>query len=360
MSQTLETPETPKKMETHVNPKTKLLVKEIVIIATILCGLAWVGSRFIHWGGEYTDNAQIRQHIVPVNGRVPGFVKKVYFDEYQQVKKGDTLVVIEDAEYRLKLAQAEADYQNATIGKSALGTTISTTQNNLSVSDAGIDEAQALLNNAKSDYERYQKLLSKGAATQQQFDGAKSNYEAQKARYEMLVKQKASTSLVKDEQGKRMNQQSAGIAVARAAVELARLNLSYTVVIAPCNGVVGRKTIQEGQLVQAGQPLLSVVNSDEKWVVANYKETLLPLIAKGNVVDIEVDALSGVHLKGEVCALSDATGSQYSLVPQDNSAGNFIKVEQLVPVKICFTPENRPEDLRHLRSGMNVECKVRH
>jgi len=353
--------------ETHPTPaektrnqKLKHLAKEAVIVLAILCGLGWVVSRFVHWGGETTDNAQVKSHIVPINGRVTGFVKSIRFEEFQTVRKGDTLLVIEDAECRLRLAQAEADLQNALIGKSALGTTISTTQNNLSVSDAGIEEAQALLNNAKSDFERSQKLLSKGAATQQQFDGAKTAYQAQKARYEMLVKQKASTSLVKDEQGKRLNQQSAGIAVAKAAVELARLNLSYTVVKAPCNGVVGRKAIQEGQLVQAGQPLLSVVDSDERWVVANYRETQIPRIALGMAVEIEADALPGTVLEGKVCGLSQATGSQYSLVPQDNSAGNFIKVEQLVPIKICFTAHNRPEDLARLRSGMNVETKVRH
>lgn len=360
MSQHETHPTHPTPAEKTMSQKLKHLAKEAVIVLAILCGLVWVVSRFVHWGGETTDNAQVKSHIVPVVGRVTGFVKSVRFEEFQAVKKGDTLMVIEDAEYRLRLAQAEADVQNALIGKSAMGTSISTTQNNLSVSDAGIEEAQALLNNAKNDFERYQKLLSKGAATQQQFDGAKAAFEAQKARYGMLVKQKASTSLVKDEQGKRLNQQSAGIAVAKAAVELARLNLSYTVVLAPCNGVVGRKAIQQGQLVQAGQPLLSVVDSDERWVVANYRETQLPRIAKGMAVEIEADALPGVALKGQVCGLSEATGSQYSLVPQDNSAGNFIKVEQLVPVKICFTSENRPEDLRRLRSGMNVETKVRH
>lgn len=342
------------------NRKLKHLAKEAVIVLAILCGIGWVVSRFVHWGGETTDNAQVKSRIVPIAGRVTGFVKSVRYDEFQAVRKGDTLLVIEDAECRLRLAQAEADLQNALIGKSAMGTSISTTQNNLSVSDAGIEEAQALLDNAKSDFERYQKLLSKGAATQQQFDGAKAAFEAQKARYGMLVKQKASTSLVKDEQGKRLNQQSAGIAVAKAAVELARLNLSYTVVLAPCNGVVGRKAIQAGQLVQAGQPLLSVVEGDERWVVANFRETQLPRIALGMAVEIEADALPGIVLEGQVCGLSQATGSQYSVVATDNSVGNFIKVEQLVPVKICFTARNRPEDLRRLRSGMNVETKVRH
>lgn len=347
--------------EKNMNQKPTHLAKEAAIVVLILCGLGWVVSRFVHMGSvEFTDNAQIRRDIVPVDVRVTGFVKRIGFEEYRPVKKGDTLVLVEDAEYRLRLAQAEADLRNRLIGKSAMGTTISTTRNNLSVSDAGIDEARALLENARSDYERYQKLLSKGAATRQQFDAAKTAYDAQAARCEMLVKQKASTSLAKDEQGMRLDQQSAGIAVAKAAVELARLNLSYTVVTAPCDGVVGRKAIQEGQLVQAGQALASIVKSDDFWVVANYKETRMPNVVEGLPVDVEADALPGVVLKGRVCGISQATGAQYSLLPQENAAGNFIKVEQLVPVKICFSKDSLPRTVARLQSGMNVECKVRY
>jgi len=344
-----------------MNQKIKRILSESVIVVVILIGLIWVCSRFIHLGSvEYTDNAQIRQHIVPINCRVPGFIRKVNFDEYQAVHKGDTLVIIEDAEFRLRLAQAEADYQNALIGKSAMGTTISTTQNNLSVSDAGIEEVRILMENAKVDYERYQNLLAKDATTKQQYETMKASYEALKAKYEMLVKQKASTSLVKTEQTQRLSQQDANIAVAQASVELARLNLSYTIIIAPCDGVVGRKTIQEGQLMQIGQTLLSIVDGNEKWIIANYKETQTAHVTEGMLVEIEIDAVPNVIFKGVVGSISDATGAQYSIVPQDNSAGNFVKVEQLIPVKICFTKDNSVESLKRLRAGMNVECKVRY
>ena len=270
----------------------------------------WVCSRFVHLGRvEYTDNAQVRQHIVPVNSRLQGFIKKIYFEEYAPVHKGDTLLLIEDAEFRLRLAQAEADYQNALAGRGAMGAAVSTAHNNLAVSDAGIEEAEVLLKNAEKDYERYRKLLSEEAVTQQQYDGVKTNYEALKAKYEMLVRQRRSASLVKDEQSQRLSQNEAAVTVAEAALDLAKLNLSYTVVLAPCDGVTSRKTIQEGQLIQPGQTLVSIVDEAEKWVVANYKETQTAHIAEGMPVDMTIDAIPGVVYKGRVQSLSKATGA---------------------------------------------------
>lgn len=342
-----------------MNKRTRKIVFNVVVITLLVTGFVWVCSRFVHLGRvEYTDNAQVRQHIVPVNSRVQGFIKKIYFEEYAFVHKGDTLLLIEDAEFRLRVAQAEADYQNALAGRSAMGTAVSTAHNNLAVSDAGIEEVEVLLKNAEKDYERYRKLLSEEAVTQQQYDGVKTNYEALKAKYEMLVRQKRSASLVKEEQSQRLNQNEAAVAVAEAALDLAKLNLSYTVVLAPCDGVTSRKTIQEGQLIQPGQTLVSIVDEQEKWVVANYKETQTAHIAEGMPVEMTVDAIPGVVYKGRVQSISKATGAQYSLVPQDNSAGNFVKVEQRVPVRIVFSEENSSEDMNRLRAGLNVECEV--
>ena len=316
-------------------------------------------SRFFHFGTvEYTDNAQVRQHIVPVNSRVQGFIKKVYFDEYQQVRKGDTLALIEDAEFVLRLAQAEADYQNAISGKHVVSTGVSTTQNNVAVSDASLQEAKILLDNAERDYKRFKNLLGQDAVTRQQYDKMETAYLAAKARFELLSRQKKSASLVTLEQTRRLEQTEAGIKLAEAALALARLNLSYTVIIAPCDGITGRKNIQEGQLVQPGQTLLNVIDENDKWIVANYKETQTLHIVPDHAVDIQVDALPDVTFKGVVRSVSQATGASLSLLPQDNSAGNFVKVEQRIPVKIEFTEENDPQALRRLRAGMNVQCFV--
>ena len=207
-------------------------IPNFFIALVLVAGISWVCGRFVYLNDvEFTDNAQIQQHLTPVSTRVQGFIKKICFDEYQNVKKGDTLVIIEDTEYRLKVAQAEADYQNALAGKSAMITTINTTQNNILVTDAAIEEQRIRLQNAETDYKRYQELLKEEAVTPQQFDRVKTDYEATKARYEQLLRQKQSTSLVKQEQTQRLEQNESAIKLAEAALNLAKLNLSYTIIL---------------------------------------------------------------------------------------------------------------------------------
>lgn len=337
----------------------KRAIPNFFILLILAIGISWVFGRFIHLGSvEFTDNAQVKQHLTPVNTRVQGFIKKICFDEYQQVKKGDTLVIIDDTEYRLKVAQAEADLQSALAGKTAMYTTINTTQNNILVTDAAIREQEVRLKNAEADFKRYQGLLKEEAVTPQQFDRVKTDYEATQARYEQLLRQKESTSLVKQEQTQRLDQNESSIKLAEAALNLARLNLSYTVILATADGMTGRKEIHEGELVQPGQTLVTLVDGTEKWVIANYKETQTTNMREGLLVDIKVDAIPDVKFEGRISSISDATGSSYSLIPQDNSAGNFVKVEQRIPIRIEFTENNRKEDLQRLRAGMNVECSV--
>ena len=337
----------------------KKAIPNFFILIILVAGIAWVCGRFLRISSdEYTDNAQVKQHLTPVNTRVQGFIKKIYFEEYQKVKKGDTLVVIEDIEYRLKVAQAEADYHNALVGKNAMYTKINTTQNNILVTDAAIDEQRIRLENAETDYKRYQELVKEEAVTPQQFDRVRTDYAATKARYEQLIRQKQSTSLVKQEQTQRLEQNEAAIKLAEAALELAKLNLSYTVILATTDGVTGRKEIHEGELVQQGQTLVTLVDGTEKWVIANYKETQTTNMHIGQKVKINVDAIPGVRFEGKISSISDATGSAYSIIPQDNSAGNFVKVEQRIPIRIEFTSANKKENLERLRAGMNVECTV--
>lgn len=341
-----------------MDKKRKKIIANIVIITFILCGICWIASLFIHIGGEYTNNAQIRQNIVPVAARVQGFIKEIRFEEFQPIEKGDTLVLIEDSEYRLRLAQAKADYQNALVGKSAMETGISTIQNNLSVTDASMQEVEILMKNAEADYNRFKVLMENKAVTRQQFEGIQTKYESLKAKLETMKRQKQSTRLVKNEQTQRLEQNELRIEVAKAALDLAQLNLSYTVILAPCNGTMSRKTIQVGELMMPGKPLFSVIDNSSKWVIANYRETQRENIHVGDKVEIEVDAFPSTTLEGKVEAISNATGAQYSVSSPDNSAGNFVKVEQRIPVKIIFTDNNDPKILEQLGSGMNVECKV--
>lgn len=338
----------------------KRVIPNFIISLIIVAGIGWVCAKFVHLGNvEFTDNAQVKQHLSPVSTRVQGFIKKICFEEYQQVRKGDTLVIIEDTEYRLKLAQAIADYKNALAGKSAMHTTINTTQNNIWVTDAAIEEQRIRLQNAETDYKRYQQLVKEEAVTPQQFDRVETDYAATKARYEQLLRQKESTNLLKQEQIQRLDQNEAAIKLAEAALELARLNLSYTIIVATTDGVTGRKNIHEGELVQQGETLVTLVDGTDKWVIANYKETQTTDMRTEQPVEVRVDAIPGIVFEGRIASISDATGAAYSLIPQDNAAGNFVKVEQRIPVRIEFTENNRPEDLNRLRAGMNVECTVK-
>lgn len=342
-----------------ITRKVKKLTYNTVIVCLLAAGLIYVCSRFFHPGVEYTDNAQVKQHITPVNTRVQGFIQRICFDEYKPVRKGDTLVIIEDTEFRLRLAQAEADLANALAGQEATTAGIATTQNNLSVNDAGIAEVRVQLENARRELERYKKLLAEDAVTRQQYDNIATAYEATKARYEQVSRVKHSTSLTKNEQTHRLGQNEAAVRLAQAAVELARLNLSYTVITATCDGVTGRKDIHEGQLVQPGQTMVDIVDGTDLWVIANYRETQLPHIHEGDRMTLTADAVPGVTYTGTVESISDATGAAFSLIPQDNATGNFVKVEQRVPVRISLSG-NDPERLKLLRAGFNVECKVKH
>lgn len=339
--------------------KVQKLTYNTIIICLLAGGLIYVCSRFIHPGVEYTDNAQVKQHITPVNTRVQGFIRKIYFEEYKPVHRGDTLLVIEDAEFRLRLAQAEADLANALSGRRVTNAGISTIQNNLKVSDSGIEEVRIQLQNAEREYQRYRKLLDEDAVTRQQYDNVQTAYESIKARYEQLLHAKQSTSLAEREQTQRLGQNEAGIRLAEAAVALARLNLSYTVILATCDGVTGRKDIHEGQLVQPGQTMIDIVDNNDLWVIANYRETQLPNIREGAEVTLTADAVPGVTYTGIVESISDATGAAFSLIPQDNATGNFVKVEQRVPVRISLKG-NDAEKLKLLRAGFNVECKVKY
>lgn len=341
--------------------RNKKILSYIISLAVIAIAAMWVGSKFVHLGNvEFTDNAQICQQIVPVNSRVQGYIKEIRFKEYEKVKKGDTLVVIDDSDLRLNLARARADYQNALAGRGIADRSVASASANVAVTDASIAEAKVVTDLAATELARYEKLLEKGAVTRQQYDGVKTDYDAKKARYDMLSKQKSATKSVVEVNRSRISQSEAGIELAKALMETAELQLSYTIITAPCDGFTSRKEIQVGQLVQPGQTLLDVVDSSEIWVTANYKETQLKHIERGYKVEIEVDAIPGVRFNGVVESISTATGSSLSLMPQDNSSGNFVKVRQRVPVRIEFAEDNNPEMMARLRAGMNVECKVKY
>ncbi len=197
------------------NKKQIKRIYNVVVIAALVVAVGWICSRFVHWGNvEYTDDAQVWRHITPINARVGGFIKEVRFDDYQHVHKGDTLVIIEDAEFRLSLAQAEAGWRGSRSGSSAVSASMSTTHSNVRAASAGIDEARVQMENAEKDYRRFEQLLAKDAVTRQQYDNAKAHYEAAHARYEAARNRQQATTQVLGEQQQRLGESAAGESVA--------------------------------------------------------------------------------------------------------------------------------------------------
>jgi len=341
------------------NPKKRfsLLIINTALVIVVLLAIIWgISTYFDLDDGAYTNDAQVEEYINPINAKIPGYLREVRFKEHQFIKKGDTLATIDDREYKIALEQAEAVYHSALAAKIVTSSARNTTESNVSVTDANIQASRARLWNARQNKDRYENLLKDGAATQQQYDQVKTEYDALFAQTNALKKQRNTTTLSTDEVSKRIAVNNAEIERAKAAVDLAKLNLSYTVILAPYDGVTGRRNIQEGQLVQAGQNLLTFVRNDYKWVVANYRETQLEKLKIGQVMKLKIDGIPDKHILGKIVSISEATGSRYSAIPVDNSTGNFVKVQQRVPVIIDFIKNDGTDTLmKQLRAGMNAE-----
>lgn len=347
-----------RKRQQLLRQKRKNIALNTVCILIALAGISWTVNYFWKYlNYEITNDAVVDQYISPINIRVSGYIREVRFKEHQFVKAGDTLLILDDREYRIKLKDAEAALMDARASKDILGSGIQTSQENVSVQEANIAETKARLWQMEQDYKRYANLLEEESVSRQQYEQVKANYEAMKARYEALIKQKSAAQSQYSETTKKTASVEASILRKEADLEMAELNLSYTVVTAPYDGYMGRRTLEPGQLVQAGQTLSYLVRSNDKWITANYKETQIAHIHIGQKVLIKVDAFSHKLFHGTVTAISEATGSKYSLVPTDNSAGNFVKVQQRIPVRIELD-DATPEDMELLRAGMMVETEA--
>ena len=302
--------------------------------------------------------------------RVPGYVLDVRVKDNQQVKKGDTLLVLDNRDYQIKVEQAEAALQ---IAQSSLGSAratssaavanIATSRASVGTIEAQIAQAEVTLRRASQDYERYANLIQDHSITQQQFEQAEAAKQTAEKQLLILQQQKNQASQQTSAVASQSNATSSQISVADATikqrqvdVEAAKLNLSYTVITAPTDGLISKVNVQPGQFVQAGQALFSVVHSNQVWVVANFKETQLDKMKVGQKVVIEVDAFDDHKFDAQVASFSPATGSTFALLPPDNASGNFVKVVQRLPVRIEF---NTQDSLVHkLRPGMNVKVDV--
>jgi membrane fusion protein (multidrug efflux system) len=316
----------------------------VVGLIVLAAALAWGIKTFLYSRShETTDDAYVEGHLVPVLTRVNGYVTKVNGDENQHVREGDTIVVIDDAEYRAKVAQARADLAAAQTAVGMRGYTgqaaaqVQTAEGQSAATDAQVVAAQANYDRAVADLQRIKGLAAQQIVSQQQLDAAQAT--ADGARATLLAAQKqaaaAGATVTNAQAGVRLA--AARLAAAQASEEQAALNESYTRITAPVSGVLSRKQVEVGQLVQAGQTLFTVVADTGVWVTANFKETQLNEIRPGQPVEFTVDAYPGYTAEGRVWSIAAATGAQFALLPPDNATGNFTKVVQRVPVRLYVT-----------------------
>lgn len=351
------------------NKHVKAKVINTVILVFVLIGLYWVVRSFFNVGNErYTNSAQVESFINPINTRVSAYINEIRFVDHQYVKKGDTLVILDDREIQTQLGQAEAAYMAALASRNATSTSVITASNNVNTlaanvaaAKANIEAAKARMWNAEQNFNRYQNLLKDEAVTGQQFDQVKTDYDTQKAQleaqisqYQSVINSKTTSELSVNEVQSRLGMNDAEIKRAENALEMAKLNLSYTVITAPHDGIMGRRTINIGQLLSPGQQVATIVDDNNVWITANYREKQMDKVTIGGLAKIKVDALGGKEFEGKITAVSGATGARYAAVPVDNSTGNFVKVQQRIPIRIEFTENNKPEEVKLLRTGMNV------
>jgi membrane fusion protein, multidrug efflux system len=341
--------------------KKRISAKKIV---PVILGLVLVGGiifgikEYIHFQ-DYatTDDAQVDGDISPVDARVGGYVTEIRFIDNQHVNAGDTLVVLDDKDYKIKLEQAEASLAAAKANVNVSQSNVTTVKANVPPAEANVAAAKVRLWKATQDYNRYLNLLNDHAITESQFDDVKAEKESAEAQLEAAQKQVAALGSQINATKEQVAAMSSNIALREADVDFAKLQLSYTVIIAPVSGIVSKRNIQLGQLVQPGQTLFAIVNDSSIYVTANFKETQIDKIRDGQKVDISVDAYPDTTFEGRVQNFAGATGAKFSLLPPDNATGNFVKVVQRVPIRIEFS--NLDEQWRRLlRPGLSVNVNV--
>ena len=405
MAETTTTP-APVEHDTEVvQPRSRRrgIILVVLVLIVVAAAAFWWRSTFY----EDTDDAQVSGHLIQVSARIQGQIRKVYVDENQPVKAGDVIaeldprdyqVAVENAKAALASAAANASAANVNVPLTAIntGSTLSSASAQLSGSHAQVQQAQGQLhaaqarvtqaqaNNAKAqaDLERYKPLVEKDVISKQQYDAAVAAAASaaaavqdaqasataaedgvrvarqQEASAEASYKGAQSGPQQVAAQSARAKQALAQVQQAQAQLDQAQLNLSYTRIVAPEDGIVTRKSVESNQNVATGQNLLTLVSLNNIWVTANFKETQLKRMGSEQEVEITVDA-TGKKYHGKVKQIGGATGSVLSLFPPENATGNYVKVVQRVPVRIDFTDLANEDPNHQLRPGLSVEPKVR-
>jgi membrane fusion protein (multidrug efflux system) len=348
-----------KTIQTYTTTDKRITIITAWVAGIILLFLAIWGTKSL-WGiykNEFTNDAQVQEYINPVISRAGGFIVAMKFEENQRVKKGDTLLLIDNQEYVIQQAQTEASLMNARAQLLVLESKITTLKKNAQVNKSQIEVTKAELWKQDLEFTRYKKLVKVESATQQQLENVEASYNISKAEYQSAQDDyDAALSAVDDAKAQE--------AVLRAEVKRLvalldrhKLDVTYTVITASYDGIMGRRIIEVGQMINAGEILAYIVNEEtDKWVVANYKETQIENMKLGDTARFTVDAYSDKVFKGVIISFSPATGSSFSLLPPDNSTGNYVKIVQRIPVRIRVTGTR--EEINLLKAGMNVNVTI--
>jgi len=336
----------------------------------IVVGIVAFRSVSYNMHNEDTENAQVECDISPMSPKIQGFVEQVRFKENDYVHRGDTLLMIDNRDLLIRVHQAEAALASAEANVAVAQSTTTTATANVSVANADINTAVSNVEAAKvkvwqasQDFDRYSKLLGQGSITQQMYDNAKAAKETAEKQLESAQNavhsskdRAAATNTSVASTSENIKFALTNVELRRQELEMAKLQLSYSIITAPFDGYVSKKNVQPGQLVQPGQTLCSVVNEASMWVTANFKETQIERMKIGQKVKIQVDAYPGKDFEGHIESFSAATGSKFALLPPDNATGNFVKVVQRIPVKVVIDKSAKDESLR---AGMNVKVVVK-
>jgi membrane fusion protein (multidrug efflux system) len=375
------------KNKNKTEQETKKNVFIPIIGAIILVGaLAFVYHKITYaMHNEDTENSQIECNIVPIAPRVQGYVSAIYIKDNQQVHKGDTLLILDDRDLKIKLEQAiiaaksaganvsvvKSNVLSADASANAVSTSVITAQAGIETAKANVEAAKVRVWNATENFKRYEKLFNETSATQAQYDAAlaeKQTAEKQVAVLEKQVQVAQAQLKAAQQQSAASHTQASGVNTQvnlaevgtqqqQANVDFAHLQLSYAYLIAPCDGFISKKNVQPGQLVNPGQILMSIVDDSQLWITANFKETQVERMKVGQDVSVSVDAYPDKTFKGKIESIQAATGSKFSLLPADNATGNFVKVVQRIPVRISLIDDKN--DAFDLRAGMNVNVAVK-
>ncbi len=344
-------------METTTQPKKKkapLLIFGTLGVALAIFGGFKLYHSFTH---ESTDNAQIETNAIPIVSRLAGYIDSIAIQDYQTIKVGTTLVTIDKREYVIAVEQAKADVLSAQADLSNANAQLVSANVNSHVVEANLDVQKVRLNKAKADLERDQSLFKDNSITRKQLEDSKANYETAQKQFRANQDQVSyAESQIRNSQAQ-IEKVNASIIAKKAALSNAQLRLTYTTITAPASGKVGKTNLQPGQYVQPGQSLFTIVNNENYWVTANFKETQIENLHEGMDAEIKLDGYPNLKVKAKIMSLSDATGARFSLLPPDNATGNFVKVTQRVPVRLSI--ENIAEVKAFLKAGLSVTVDIK-